>query len=390
MHVVVVGAGVFGAWTAHHLLARGAAVTLVEAYGAAHSRSSSGDETRIVRCGYGPDAIYSELARQSLDQWRALNDRAARPDPLWHPTGVLWMAAGSDPYTAATRETLSRLNVPPDVLSRADMRTRFPHFDTEGIEVTLLERDCGVVAARRAVRALVADLEQRGGRIVAARVEPPLTQDRGADLVRSASTLPALRTLGGVEVAGDLFVFACGAWLPALFPELLRGRIRPTRQMVTYFGTPAGDRRFTAAQMPAWIDFPSGIYGTPDIDGRGVKVGIDEHGGSIDPDADDRMPDRAAVERARAWLARRVPTLANAPVVETRVCAYENTATGDFLIDRHPGHDNVWIAGGGSGHGFKHGPAVGELVARMVLDGESPDPRFALAGKTIDERRSVY
>jgi len=390
MHVVVVGAGVFGAWTAHHLLARGAAVTLVEAYGAAHSRSSSGDETRIVRCGYGPDAIYSELARQSLDQWRALNDRAARPDPLWHPTGVLWMAAGSDPYTAATRETLSRLNVPPDVLSRADMRTRFPHFDTEGIEVTLLERDCGVVAARRAVRALVADLEQRGGRIVAARVEPPLTQDRGADLVRSASTLPALRTLGGVEVAGDRFVFACGAWLPALFPELLRGRIRPTRQVVTYFGTPAGDRRFTAAQMPAWIDFPSGIYGTPDIDGRGVKVGIDEHGGSIDPDADDRMPDRAAVERARAWLARRVPTLANAPVVETRVCAYENTATGDFLIDRHPGHDNVWIAGGGSGHGFKHGPAVGELVARMVLDGESPDPRFALAGKTIDERRSVY
>jgi glycine/D-amino acid oxidase-like deaminating enzyme len=160
--------------------------------------------------------------------------------------------------------------------------------------------------------------------------------------------------------------------------------------VVTYFGTPAGDRRFTAAETPAWIDFPSGIYGTPDIDGRGVKVGIDEHGDPIDPDADDRIPDRAAVERARAWLARRVPTLANAPVVETRVCAYENTATGDFLIDRHPGHDNVWIAGGGSGHGFKHGPAVGELMARMVLDGESPDPRFALAGKTIDERRSVY
>jgi glycine/D-amino acid oxidase-like deaminating enzyme len=122
-------------------------------------------------------------------------------------------------------------------------------------------------------------------------------------------------------------------------------------------------------------------------DARGL---IDEHGDPIDPDADERIPDRAAVERARAWLARRVPTLANAPVVETRVCAYENTATGDFLIDRHPGHDNVWIAGGGSGHGFKHGPAVGELMARMVLDGESPDPRFALAGKTIDERRSVY
>lgn len=389
MHVVVVGSGVFGAWTAHHLLAGGAAVTVVDAYGAAHSRSSSGDETRIVRCGYGPDAIYSELARRSLDQWRALSDRARRPDPLWHPAGVLWMAAGSDPYTAATRATLSRLDVPPDVLSRSDLRTRFPHFDTEGIEVALLERDCGVVAARRAVRALVAELEQRGARLLSARIGAPVG-DRGADLVRSASTLRALRTTGGAGVAGDRFVFACGAWLPALFPELLRGRIRPTRQVVTYFGTPAGDPRFTAAQMPAWIDFPSGIYGTPDIDGRGVKVGIDEHGGPIDPDADDRMPDRAAIDRARVWLAGRVPALANAPVVETRVCAYENTATGDFLIDRHPAHDNVWIAGGGSGHGFKHGPAVGELMARMVLDGESPDARFALAGKTIDERRSVY
>lgn len=379
MHVVVVGSGVFGVWTAHHLLARGAAVTLAEAYGAAHSRSSSGDETRIVRCGYGPDAIYSELALRSLDQWRALSDRAGWTDPLWHQAGVLWMAAGNDPYTVATRETLSRLNVPPDVLSRSDLRTRFPHFDTEGIEVALLERDCGVVAARRAVRALVAELEQRGARLLSARIGAP-----------EGPPVRALRTEGGADVAGDRFVFACGAWLPALFPDLLRGRIRPTRQVVTYFGTPAGDRRFTGAQMPAWIDFPSGIYGTPDIDGRGVKVGIDEHGVPIDPDTDDRMPDRAAVDRARGWLARRVPALANAPVVETRVCAYENTATGDFLIDRHPAHDNVWIAGGGSGHGFKHGPAVGELMARMVLDGESPDARFALAGKTIDERRSVY
>jgi glycine/D-amino acid oxidase-like deaminating enzyme len=185
-------------------------------------------------------------------------------------------------------------------------------------------------------------------------------------------------------------VFACGAWLPSLFPAALRGRIRPTRQVVTYFGTPSGDLRFTPARMPAWIDFPSGIYGTPDIDGRGVKVGIDEHGGPIDPDTDDRLPDPPAVARARAWLSHRVPALAHAPVLETRVCAYENTATGDFLIDRHPAHDNVWIVGGGSGHGFKHGPAVGELAARMVLDGEQPDSRFALASKTTDERRSIY
>jgi glycine/D-amino acid oxidase-like deaminating enzyme len=379
MQVVVIGAGVFGAWTAHHLQARGATVTLVDAYGVAHSRSSSGDETRIVRCGYGPDQIYSELARHSLDQWRALNNRVRRPDALWHPAGVLWMAAGADAYTEATRETLGRLNMPLEVLSRAEVGSRFPQFNTEGIEVTLFERECGVVAARRAVRALVGDLEQRGVRVIRARIDAPETP-----AVRS------VRSHEGEEVAGERFVFACGAWLPSLFPAALRGRIRPTRQVVTYFGTPSGDVRFTPARMPAWIDFPSGIYGTPDIDGRGVKVGIDEHGGPIDPDTDDRLPDPPAVARARAWLSHRVPALAHAPVLETRVCAYENTATGDFLIDRHPAHDNVWIVGGGSGHGFKHGPAVGELAARMVLDGEQADSRFALASKTTDERRSIY
>ena len=379
MHVVVVGAGVFGAWTAHHLHARGARVTLVDAYGPAHSRSSSGDETRIVRCGYGPDAIYSQMARRSLEQWRALSDRSGHPDALWHEAGVLWMAAGTDAYTAATRDTLAGLNMSPEILTPADVRRRFPQFNTDGIEVTLFERDCGVVAARRAVRAVVAELRQRGVPTLAARIDAP-----------SSPVLRSLRSQDGAEVAGDRFVFACGAWLPSLFPDLLRQRIRPTRQVVTYFGTPAGDDSLTAAKMPAWIDFPSGIYGTPDIDGRGVKVGIDEHGGPIDPDRDDRLPDPGSVARARTWLARRVPALVHAPVVETRVCAYENTATGDFLIDRHPAYENVWVIGGGSGHGFKHGPAVGEVAARMVLDGERPDERFALTNKTTDERRAVY
>jgi glycine/D-amino acid oxidase-like deaminating enzyme len=264
------------------------------------------------------------------------------------------------------------------VLDRDALARRFPEIVTDGITVALMEPDCGVLMARRAVRALAGELERRGVRLVRARIE-------------GLSGLPhAVETSDGSRLAGDRFVFACGAWLPRLFPAVLSGRIRPTRQLVVYFGTPAGDRRFHAERWPAWIDFPAGIYGTPDIEGRGIKVGIDEHGPPIDPDADDRLADSPSVERARAWLARRVPALAGAPVVETRVCQYENTATGDFLIDRHPDHGNVWIVGGGSGHGFKHGPAVGELAARMVMTGAAPDERFALEHKTTDARRAVY
>ena len=380
MRAVVIGAGVFGTWIAHHLLTAGLDVTLIDSYGPGNSRSSSGDETRILRCGYGPDAIYSELALRSLHQWRELDARIGTgAEPLWHPSGVIWLAAGRDPYTEATNQTLTRGSYRVDELDPAALSSRFPQIDPSGITVALLELDGGVIAARRAVRALARDLANRG-----------VTMSRGCVVPVTAMTLRAIHLRDGSLVAGDLFVFACGAWLPHLFPRLLGGRIRPTRQVVVYFGTPAGDSRFRADRMPAWIDFPAGIYGTPDIDGRGVKVGIDEHGPAFDPDAGDRVADAASVERARRWLAMRVPALADAPVVESRVCQYENTATGDFLIDRHPEHDNVWIVGGGSGHGFKHGPAVGELAARMVLTAEAAHARFALEAKTTDVRRTVY
>ena len=379
MHVVVVGAGVFGTWTAFHLVESGAAVTLVDAYGPGNSRSSSGDETRILRCGYGPDAVYSDLARRSLRQWRDLDARAGGADRLWHPCGVLWLAAGEDHYTSDTRRTLEDGGFACQVFDRESLVQRFPDITPDGITVALLEPESGVLMARRSVRTLAAELEHRGVRIVQARVD---------------ATMPGLpdnlQTSEGMRLTADRYVFACGAWLPRLFPGLLDGLIRPTRQVVTYFGTPAGDARFRSARWPAWIDFPAGIYGTPDVEGRGVKVGIDEHGPPIDPDRDDRLADAASVEKARAWLERRVPALAEAPVIETRVCQYENTATGDFLIDRHPEHGNVWIVGGGSGHGFKHGPAVGELAARMVLTGAPPHERFALEHKTADVRRAVY
>jgi sarcosine oxidase len=375
-HAVVIGAGVFGTWTAHHLHAAGHRVTLVDAYGPGHSRSSSGDESRIVRCGYGPDEIYSQFAWRSLTLWREFSHRQDRDQALFHQCGVLWLSPAEDPYTQATRRTLERGPYSLEVLERSALRTRYPHLATGDIGVALLEPDCGVVMARRAVRTLAAQLIARGVRFVRAR--------------RTTGSLASVRCDDGSAIEGDLFVFACGAWLPKVFPDLLDGVIRATRQVVLYFGTPAGDDRFGPGHTPAWVDFPAGIYGVPDLEGRGVKVGIDHHGPPIDPDQEDRLVDEESVSLARGWLARRVPALANAPVVESRVCQYENTSSGDFLIDRHPDHPNVLIVGGGSGHGFKHGPAVGEYVARLVATREPVLERFSLAAKTRTPQRAVY
>jgi glycine/D-amino acid oxidase-like deaminating enzyme len=378
-HAVVIGAGVFGTWSAHHLHAAGHRVTLVDAYGPGHSRSSSGDESRIVRCGYGSDEIYSRFALRSLALWREFSQRHDRQQPLIHHCGVLWLSPADDPYTQATRRTLEQGPYSLEVLDGDGLRTRYPHLATSDIGAALLEPDCGVVMARRAVRTLAADLIDRGVRFARARVTAP----------RDGS-LTSVQCDDGSEITGDLFVFACGAWLPTVFPELLDGVIRPTRQVVLYFGTPAGDDRFGPGSTPAWVDFPAGIYGVPDLEGRGVKVGIDRHGPPIDPDQADRIADDASLSLARRWLARRVPALADAPVVESRVCQYENTSSGDFLIDRHPAHPNVLIVGGGSGHGFKHGPAVGEYVARLVATGEPVHERFSLAVKTTTPQRAVY
>ena len=380
-HAAVIGGGVFGTWTAHHLRAAGMDVTLIDAYVPGNSRSSSGDETRILRCGYGPDAVYSQLARRSLQLWREMQERSgAREAPIWHRCGVLWMASGEDPYTRATRATLDRGNFPLEVLDQRALRTRYPHLMAADVHEALLEPDAGVLMARRAVQTLAAELERDGVRRIRARVAVPWTSGR----------ITAVHLADGGAIEADLFVFACGAWLPKVFPALLDGVIRPTRQTVVYFGTPAGDDRFGPAHTPAWVDFPAGIYGVPDLEGRGMKIGIDAHGPAIDPDRDDRVPDPQSIARARDWLHRRFPAMTDAPVVETRVCQYENTATGDFLIDRHPGHDNVWIVGGGSGHGFKHGPAIGEYVMRSMTTDLAAEPRFLLASKSTDSHRAVY
>jgi sarcosine oxidase len=174
-------------------------------------------------------------------------------------------------------------------------------------------------------------------------------------------------------------VFACGPWLPRLFPELLEPRIRVTKQDVVFVGPPGGDDRWGAEVMPCWVDFDAAFYGIPSVDGRGFKLAPDRYGPVFDASAGDRIVDAESVRLARDYLARRFPDLARQPVVETRVCQYEKTPDSHFLIDRHPSFANVWIAGGGSGHGFKHGPVIGQhVVARLDGAAGPADGRFAI------------
>ena len=377
--VAVVGAGVFGAWTALHLCRSGRSVVLVDAFGVGNSKAGSGGESRVLRVGYGSEDLYSRWALRAASQWRDALAGVARP--LFVQTGVLWLGRRDDPLTEATAATLNRLGVPCELLSRAQLLSRFPQFRVGPVVRGVLEPESGVILARPAVQTVVRQAIRLGVEYRLDEVTAPGdTEDRLEELPLRSSH----------RIRAEAYVFACGAWLPSLFPRVIGPLIQPTRQEVFFFGSAPGDGRLTSPQMPAWIDFREGVYGLPDLEGRGVKIGIDRHGPPFDPTTGARVPSLMDCEHARSLAAARIPSLARAPLLDARVCQYANTASGDFLIDRHPDLHNVWLVGGGSGHGFKHGPVVGEYVTALLDGTGTAEPRFQLAAQRIERNRSIY
>ncbi|HUI75382.1 MAG TPA: N-methyl-L-tryptophan oxidase [Candidatus Acidoferrum sp.] len=376
--VAVIGAGVFGAWTSWHLTKRGQRVLLVEGYGPAHSRASSGGETRIIRMGYGADEIYTRWSQRSLIQWKELF--ASAQQPLFHRTGVLWLAGKDARRLEETAATLRRCGIRFDELDLVALGQRYPQIHFSGVTRGLFEPGSGVLLARRAVAAVVEEAIRLGCEYMVAHVNSP----------HASKKLTDIETGSGEKIEAEQFVFACGPWLGKLFPELLGVRVFPTRQEIFFFGVPAGDAAFSPTLMPTFLFQQDEVYGMPDIESRGLKIACDKHGGKADPDTMSRIVCEQSAKEMRAYVAHRFPRLKDAPIVETRVCQYENTSSGDFLIDRHPETENVWLVGGGSGHGFKHGPAVGKYVAAQILDGTAVEPRFQLAAKETVQRRAIY
>jgi sarcosine oxidase len=379
--VAMIGAGVFGSWTANFLQRSGRRVLILDAYGPANSRASSGGESRIIRMGYGADELYTRWSMRSLPAWEELD--AITGARIFHRTGVLWLSPKDNAYTHQTLEVLKKTGVPHEVMNDDEVRRRYPQISIPEDAIGFLETTSGTIMARRAVDLVVAETVRKGASYRSEFIEAPraLTGKR---------RLQSVRARNGDQFSADTFVFACGPWLPAIFPHLLGDRIFPTRQEVFFFGVPPGDTRFSPPALPTFLDRYREYYGMPSLEGRGLKAASDEHGGRANPDSQERIPTAEATAHARNYVAERFPALKDAPIVETRICQYENTSSGDFLIDRHPDFKNVWLVGGGSGHGFKHGPALGEYVTERINQGGEVEPRFSLATKQTVKARAVY
>jgi sarcosine oxidase len=376
----IVGAGVFGAWTAHFLHQSGASVALLDAYGAANSRASSGGETRVIRMGYGPDELYTRWAMRSLPLWREFAARTGRE--FFRQTGVLWLSNDEDAYLKSLCGVLAQTGVEREELTAGEIARRWPQLRFHDVTWGVLEPNSGLLLARDAVQSLVKELVAVGVAYFPFAANQPAGNGR----------LATIKNMDGNSISAGTFIFCCGPWLPKIFPELLGERIFPTRQEVFFLGAAPGSTDFRPPKMPVWLHRThAGLpYALPDIEGRGFKIAFDRHGEGFDPDTDMRVVPESSVDYLRSYLREHIPQLERAPVLETRVCQYENTWNGDFLIDRHPQLENVWIAGGGSGHGFKHGPALGEYLSGRILHGAPGEPRFALAAKQTAQKRAVY
>lgn len=367
--VAVIGAGVFGSWTAHALRAEGLHVVLVDAFGPGNSRSSSGGESRITRSAYGDRELYAHWAAESLVAWKALSRRSGAL-PLFENTGVLTMVPDGDHFAEDSAAVLSRLGVRHERLTPAEAMRRFPQFRLLPTETAIFEPEGGALMARRALQALVAELTASGMALRIAAVRPP----------QGTGSLAAVETTTGEPIAAERFVFACGPWLPTVFPELLGARLRNQRAEVFFLGIPGGDARYLSPAMPAWID-RGGIgdaYGFPGLEGRGCKLAVDALVNPIDPDAAERTVTQPYIDAMRSFVRQRLPGLADAPIVETRVCQYEYAGNKNYVLDRHPDYSNVWIAGGGSGHGFKNGPMVGRYMAGLISGRTPANPLFSI------------
>ena len=365
---IVVGAGAFGGWSALQLALRGADVTLLDAWGPGNSRASSGGETRTIRATYGPTQIlYTKMVARALQLWQENEQRWNVK--LFFRSGALRMAGIDDSYERAALPVLQEVGVRFEKLSSAECERRWPQVNFDGVSWSVYEPDSGFLAARRGCESVFNAFLKQGGQYRQSEVKPGSIANNRMDGVRTSS---------GEILKADQYIFAPGPWLGRVFP-FLAPAITPTRQEVFFFGTPAGDQRFAETQLPTWIDGGKApFFGVPGNHWRGFKIADDTRGPVINPTTMERQISQEKLDTARAYLRMRFPALADAPLVESRVCQYENSTDHNFILDRHPEAENVWIVGGGSGHGFKQGPVMGEMVADAVLGSKAPPIEMAV------------
>ncbi len=357
--MIVVGAGINGVTAAIELKRRGHKVVLVDPGPLPHKLAASTDISKAVRAAYGADEDYTALAERSIGLWRQWNEEFGTK--LYHEVGVMFvrqreMEPGDFEYESF--KLLEKRGLKVARMDTPQLWKRFPAWNPELYKDGVLEIEAGYAESARAVATLIERAKSVGVELRSGSRFVCLDKDdhRVKGIVIEERHHSAV-------IPGDLVVMTVGAWTPYLLP-FTKNFYRATGQPVFHL-KPSQSDMFLPERFPVFgADITTtGYYGFP-INRDGVmKIANHGFGREMSPDSSDRVVTSEDETNLREFLASTFPTLADAPIVNTRVCMYCDTHDGHFWIARDPEREGLVIAAGDSGHGFKFAPVLGEIIA---------------------------
>ena len=383
MKVAVIGAGIWGACSAYHLKKEGADVELYDMWGPGNARSGSGGASRIIRLTYGNDKIYTELTNKSFAFWEELSNKSERE--LYNENGMLWLVSQNDSsYVTNSSKHIQNCGHTLEEISIEKAKNIYPNINFEDINQVFFEKKAGTLMASRCCKNVVREYQKNGGKIKIGEVK---IDEENLNTKNSIS-------FNGKTIDADKYIIACGPWNKILLPNMLQKLTYISRQEVYYFSVPNNQAKsFNLNSMPCWLDLnednPS-YYGIPFHLNKGFKIAYDERTTLFDPDESDRIPLPELVDRTKSYLYHRFPKLKGLPITEARVCQYENSLDGNFIINHHENNNNVLVLSGSSGHGFKMGPGLGELVRNIVLENKEIPEFFNIKRLESNNKSSQY
>ncbi len=364
-NIIVVGGGIAGAMTALHLQRRGEQVTLIDRWEPGHARAASSDYNRVIRAISGRDEFYTRWARESRMKWLEL--QAESGQNLMYECGALILATkGHCDWEDATSETFDRVGVPYYRFSNSDISQRFPQFKVDEIDYALFEPEAGLLMAHRCVITTINLFKSAGGKV-----------QRGI-VTTDGQERPML---DGKPLEADVIIIATGAWMAEMFPRTIKPISAILGINVLYTSTPDGSDAFDMENMPCWIDHGQGSFGIPSSEGSGVKAAVVIPNTPIDINNDERLIEKQSLNKTRQYIRHRLPGLEGQRVVDSKFNQVILTPDTHFIVDWHPQHENVLLAGGCSGHLFKHGPVFGDFVAGVAVKDYGTADRFKIAGR---------
>ena len=380
MKVAVIGAGIWGACSAYHLKKEGADVELYDMWGPGNARSGSGGASRIIRLTYGNDKIYTELTNKSFAFWEELSNKSERE--LYNENGMLWLVSQNDSsYVTNSSKHIKNCGYTLEEISIEKAKNIYPNINFEDINQVFFEKKAGTLMASRCCKNVVREYQKNGGKIKIGEVKIDENKLGKNNAI----------THNGKNIDADYYIIACGPWNRKLLPNFLDKITYISRQEVYYFSVPNNNaEKYNLNHMPCWLDLnadnPS-YYGIPFHLNKGFKIAYDERTTLFDPDKSDRIPIPELVKRVKEYCYRRFPELSGLPIIETRVCQYENSLDGNFIINKHNSFKKIIVLSGSSGHGFKMGPGIGELVTNIILNNKKI-PSFFNKSRLENEKQS--